>query len=151
MGNRQWIRLFLALGTSLVVLVGCVVLYNSTNLRLLPIDHAHDLSPQKEIIEVSYINWACDCAEWKVSGEEIPEDSLEHYSIFIEGSESNNRYELTDLADNCWPVKMKLTGRYYLDKGISRDYDVMHEKPDKARVFRYDQFEILETQCHIES
>lgn len=142
--------LLIAILSSLVI-VAIVVLSNTSEKYLLPTDYSHSLSTQEEIIEVSLIQWACDCAEWKVLGEDIPVDSLEHYSIFIESAHAGKRIELAELDNNCWPVKLKLTGRFFLDNGISRDYEVMFEKPRKARVFQYQSFEIIETDCPLTS
>jgi hypothetical protein len=42
---------------------------------------------------------------------------------------------------------VRLTGQFYLDKGISDEYELgqIEDKPDHARVFKLDKIEYLTT------
>lgn len=107
-----------------------------------PWDYCYTLSEQVVTITVQHIDWACDCSDWEVLGE--PEDGpLEERTIFIEGEDIDHL-----LPDGCWPTLLLLTGQFYQNKGISRRYDLMFEKPDKARVFKYTSAVIVEKDCN---
>lgn len=131
---------------SFVMFAG-LVLYLLSTRYVLPWDFSYKLSGKQDTIEVWHIGWACDCAEWGIVGEAIPDDELEHYSIFIEAAPRMEKYEDANIKSGCWAHKLKLVGSFYQDKGISNDYDIMFEKPKPARVFRYDKYEVTDVRC----
>lgn len=134
--------------TAMVVFILCGAGFMINHSQTMPWEHPNRLSGKLDTIEVYHIDWACDCAEWGILGEIIPEDGLlEDYAIFIEAAPGVTKYEDATLPNNCWPHKLKLIGQFYADKGISRDYETMHEKPEHARVFRYDSYQVLEERC----
>lgn len=105
-----------------------------------------DLSDKIDTIELSYMGWACDRAEWALQ-ENIERydgninDSLAIMSIFIEAEKPElilpDRYKMP--TSN----KIRFIGRFYKDWGISRDYEKQFVTPDKARVFRYSKYELI--------
>ncbi len=110
-------------------------------------DFPTKLSEQVDTIEVSYIEWACACANW------LPTNYLDdpNYDasinsancIFIEAEKEElkipDEYPLGRTEN-----RLQLIGRYYLDKGISRDYkQPIPQKPDYAKVFRYSKAEVI--------
>jgi hypothetical protein len=101
------------------------------------------LSGKIEIIEVSYCNWACSCADYietkyyNKPNYELNADDC----IFIEPSNPNMK-----IPDNFLNIEfiLKLKGQFYLDKGIPNSYDrKTPEAPKKARVFRFDSFKLI--------
>ncbi len=106
------------------------------------------LSGHTETIEVMYINWACDCPDfietryyadscYEATGEEC---------IYIEAARpdlrlSDHFYAHSNYSGKC----LRLTGQFYLDKGVSRTYEEKASgKMDNAKVFRYDSIEIVD-------
>ncbi len=106
----------------------------------------NSLSKKEEIIELRYIAWACDCANWateedleKYSGNF--DDSLAYHSIFIEPA--NQSLALPDTLNYGNDV-IRFTGQFYTKRGFPKGYK-SHQDPDKARVFRYDTYEVIES------
>ncbi|WP_025124706.1 hypothetical protein [Myroides odoratimimus] len=106
------------------------------------------LSGKEETIEVMYVNWACDCADFidasfLVEGYEIDEKDC----IFIEPSTENLAIDSDTLYHKQFDYFIKLKGQYYIDKGVPTSYErkvanpIM--SPDKARVFRYTSYEFV--------
>jgi hypothetical protein len=101
------------------------------------------LEEKEQTIELSYIAWACDCANW-ATVENIGKyydagDTLAELSVFIEPA--NKSLELPDTLGYNNDI-IKFTGHFYKNKGFPKDYYSI-EHPDKARVFRYTKYEII--------
>ncbi len=106
------------------------------------------LSGKEEIIEVMYVNWACDCADFIdtsffVEGYEIDEKDC----IFIEPSTENLVIDSDSLYHKQFDYFIKLKGQYYIDKGVPTSYECKTAEPmmtaDKAKVFRYSSYEFV--------
>ncbi|MFL5765400.1 MAG: hypothetical protein ACJ77K_15755 [Bacteroidia bacterium] len=109
------------------------------------LDHPNNLSGKVEIIEVDYIQWACDCANWiQVKDEKNCSNGIdENKCFFIEAENSSLKEVENSFVFAVHSNKLRLTGQFYTDKGIASDYDSENEKPDPARVFRYSKIEII--------
>lgn len=108
-------------------------------------EHPKNLSDNIETIEVSYIAWACDCANWLPIPRKNPDaEILDTDCIFIEPASPD-----LEVPDSYWKgetseKKVRLTGSYYQTKGIPKDYSMNTDiKPDKALVFRYTKIEVV--------
>lgn len=103
------------------------------------------LEETEETIELSYIAWACDCANWaKLDDIEKYSDSgdtLANLSVFIEPV--NKSLELPDTLGYNGDV-IRFTGRFYTKKGFPKDYQSF-EQPDRARVFQYTSYKIIKS------
>lgn len=109
-------------------------------------DFPIELHEKIDTIEVTYIAWACECANWlpdehfNVDRDKLAE-ATEEYCIFIEADREEikipEEYYLGG-TDN----RIRLIGSYYKEKGISRDPEYAY-KPEKAKVFRYSDIEII--------
>ena len=106
----------------------------------------NSLEEKEQTIELSYIAWACDCANW-ATAEDIQKyhdnsgDSLADHSIFIEPADAT--VSLTDTLGYNGDI-IKFTGQFYKEKGFPKEYR-SQEKPDKARVFRYTKYQVIES------
>ena len=103
----------------------------------------NQLDGKTQTIELSYIAWGCDCANWATL-DDIKEyhdagDTLADLSIFIEPA--NETLKLPDSILNNMAV-VKFTGQFYKSKGFPKDFS-SDERPDKARVFRYTKYEVV--------
>lgn len=94
---------------------------------------------------MSYIAWACDCANWLPLPRKNPDDEiLDTECIFIEPARKD-----LEVPDSYWQgerteKKLRLTGSYYQTKGIPKGYEMKTDtKPDKALVFRYTKIEVV--------
>lgn len=132
---------------AVLILFGGLFIYQFSSRIVKPWEYAYNLSGQLDTIEVSLLGWACDCAEWRIVGEDFPEEELAMRSIFIEAAPDKERYEDARIDGKCWVHSLKLVGQFYQDEGISRDYSIIIENPGKARVFRYDKFEVTDVWC----
>jgi hypothetical protein len=106
------------------------------------------LSGKTETIEVSHVNWACDCADFietKFFRENANYEIKEEDCIFIEAANTDNIIPDNYYDETHFKYYLKLTGQFYEEKGIPGSYDrKTPERPGKAKVFRYDNFELIE-------
>ena len=100
-----------------------------------------------ETIEVSYINWACDCADFidRRYYHDNPEyQAKEEDCIFIEASDIALEIPVDYYDNGHFESYLRLSGQFYEDKGIPDAYvQKTPDEPRKAKVFRYDSFELV--------
>lgn len=106
----------------------------------------NQLNEKTETIELTYIAWACDCANWATKDDlykysENIGDSLAYQSIFIEPI--NQSIELPDTLGYSNDI-IKFTGQFYKKRGFPKGYQSF-ENPEKARVFRYTDYEVVKS------
>ena len=94
-------------------------------------------------LELTYITWACDCANWatKINLEQYSGDTLARKSIFIEPAHQDK--ELPDSRGYSNDV-IKFTGQFYNKKGFPKGYH-SNQAPKASRVFRYTDYEVVES------
>ena len=97
-----------------------------------------DLESKVSVVTVSYGAVACTCAQWI-----IKKSNGDQEYIFLEPANKN----LTN-SDGIWdgehlPLQLKLTGRFYKQKGYPKNYHPTKGNPEPARVFKYDKIRIL--------
>ncbi len=138
--KRRW-TLVLFLGT--VGLVFGILFFNST---ITPFDRPFFLSSTKETIIATRVDWMCNCANFvdtsKYKTNSVTEPKDNDY-FFIESSHA-------DQLDRDFFIKnkyVKLTGQFYIDKGIPGKFKLGHieDKPDHSRIFKVDKIEYLTT------
>jgi hypothetical protein len=117
---------------------------------LSPLDRPWILSDHEETITLTYVNWACDCADFvetkHFKENPISEPKSDAY-IFIEPSRPELKLDTGFYSEQHFYKYIRLTGRFYLDKGIPESYEMKTpEKPDHAKVFRYDKIEYIDMQ-----
>lgn len=106
----------------------------------------NELEEKEQIIELSYIAWGCDCANWATL-EDIKKyhdnigDTLAGLSVFIEPADES--LILPDTLAYQGDI-IKFTGQFYKGKGFPKEYKSF-ENPEKSRVFRYTKYEVLES------
>lgn len=111
-------------------------------------DQPKTLSGKIEIIEVQYINWACDCADY-IETKYFKSDSiyeiLEEDCIFIEPANKDLKMPYSYFRKDYHDFYLKLKGQFYEDKGIPDSYErkVPELQPQKAKVFHYDSYEYV--------
>jgi hypothetical protein len=139
--------LFITVGTAVALIVLVVAFAYFKNMPTF-LDKPKHLSKQTEAIEVYYVAWACDCADWietKFEAADRSYETKEEDCIFIEPT--SEEVKIPDSFYFNHFKKVRLVGRFYLDKGIPSSYEMKtEEKPDKAKVFQYDKFEIIENE-----
>lgn len=135
----------------LVVLVVIAIVIGGWYCYLTYLDRSKqptNLSNKNETIEVMYINWACDCADFidtslLVEGYEISANDC----IFIEPISKDIVINGDTLYKKQFDYFIKLKGQYYIDEGVPDSYERKVSEPmaapDKARVFRYSSYEYV--------
>jgi len=102
------------------------------------------LEDKKQTLTMHYIAWACDCANW-VSNEDIAKhrnaDDFDKYCVYIEPA--SPELALPDTI-GCSNDVVRFTGQFYRNIGFPHGYK-SGEMPEKARVFRYTKFKIIES------
>lgn len=111
------------------------------------LDRPTKLSGITETIEVHYVNWACDCANFIETKYDLNDPNYEvreEDCIFIEPANAKLKLPERYFEKGHFERKLRLTGQFYLKKGIPRFYEQKTpEKPVPARVFRYTEFEMV--------
>lgn len=109
-------------------------------------DNKGGLEGEIQTLELNYIAWACDCANW-AKNEDLEKYSgnidniLAKQSIFIEPA--TRTLELLDTLGYSNDI-IKFTGQFYNKKGFPKDYHSFQE-PEESRVFRYISYEVVES------
>ncbi len=105
-----------------------------------------ELAQKVQTLELTYIAWACDCANWATQ-EDLKKysdnigDSLADQSIFVEPD--NPSLALPDTLGFSNDV-IRFTGQFYKNKGFPQGYQSSQD-PEKASVFRYTKYEVLKS------
>jgi hypothetical protein len=139
---KSKIRLLLILFFGTIGLFVGVLYYKST---VTPFDRPFLLSDNKVTIVATHIDWMCNCANfvdttnYKTNPVTEPVDN--DY-FFIEAAQPGQDWDREHFTKNRY---VRLTGRFYIDKGLPREYELgqMEDKPDHARVFVFDKIEYL--------
>lgn len=128
-----------------LVAVGTLSFLAYANNNIMFWEFPKNLSNKTETIEVTYVMWACACANWLPLPRTHPESEIKDSEcIFIEAATENLIVPDSFYTDYL-SKKVRLTGSYYTDKGISRTYEMpTSQRPEKAKVFRYTEIEILD-------
>lgn len=139
-------RILIVTLTISILIVGVILIFSITNSTYF--DQPNELSNKIETIEVGYVNWACDCAnfyETKLYSENKDYRLKADDCIFIEPKEKSLKIP-ENYFDTIYRNKnLRLKGRFYLDEGISSTYEMKTaEKPKYSRVFQFDSFEIID-------
>jgi len=144
-------KVILVIALLFIVIIGYFLFINHPEGRITFLDYPVDLSGETDTIEVTYIAWACACPNWIetdfiAQNSYIPENELENKCFFIEANSETLKLPVkyhTNFLDGK-RFRIKLIGSFYENKGISRDYEKpTSEKPEHAKVFRYNKFEVL--------
>lgn len=113
-------------------------------------DQPTKLTEKTVTIEVTYINWACDCADFievKYYNDNPDYVAKEEDCIFIEPANNDKKIPEEYYENGHFEYYLRLTGQFYKDKGIPNSYDRKTVgnlgKPKKSRVFRYYNFELV--------
>jgi hypothetical protein len=128
----------------IVVLIGALMsAFLLRNARTV-FDEPHTLSAKEETITACYINWACDCADF-IEQKNFKGEPSEDSCFFIEPADASLRVAPHFYDSGHFHQVLVLTGRFYTRKGISKSYEQKtEEKPEKARVFRYNAIKEVE-------
>jgi hypothetical protein len=112
-----------------------------------PLDRPWIPSTERQTIEVTYVNWACDCADFvetkNFKTSPISEPEEDDY-LFVEPAREEVNLDSTYYSRLHFSKNLKLTGRFYIDKGIPTSYEMKTPlKPEHAKVFLYDKVEFV--------
>jgi hypothetical protein len=104
----------------------------------------HEARPELEsgidTIEVTYMNFACDCPNWHdlaLAPENPTSDMSPDYAYYIEPA--SKELVLTDLIRQC---TVRLIGRHYKNQGLPKDTEFTDPHPPAGNVFRYYAYEM---------
>ncbi|WP_445718599.1 hypothetical protein [Flavobacterium sp.] len=98
---------------------------------------------KEQNIELIYIAWACECANWATKKDIAKyqdfEDKLAEKCVFIEPT--NDSVEIPDslIRNN---IRILFKGNFYKSKGFSNGFE-SKQNPEKAKVFRYYEYKII--------
>ena len=97
----------------------------------------------KQKINLQYVAWACECANWTTLEDVTQiqdENILAKKSIFIE-AESDDK-ELPDTLGYNGDI-IEFTGSFYPDLGYPKNYVKTEQKVEKARIFKYSEYKVI--------
>jgi hypothetical protein len=101
----------------------------------------NELENQVVKIKVTYIAYGCECANWKIktiNGEPCIEPNCE--DIFLEPLKSKKEIQEAAFQNG---NTIELTGKFYKRKGFPKDYFHSEQLPEKARIFQYSSYKIM--------
>ena len=116
--------------------------YNST---ITPLDRPFILSSIKETVVATRVDWMCNCAnfvdtmKYNINPTTEPDDN--DY-FFVEPSRPDLILDREHFINYRY---VRLTGQFYLDKGIPAEFEYGHieDKPKHAKVFKVEKIEYL--------
>lgn len=103
----------------------------------------NDLEDSIQTLELQYIAWACQCANWATPAEinlYQDMDKLSDHSIFIEPQ--NENLGLPDTLGYSGDL-IQFVGQFYKTKGYPKNYPKTEMEVDKAKVFRYTSYKVV--------
>lgn len=105
------------------------------------------LEPEKKTVELEYLAWACDCANWAKPAdiEKYSGNQLADKNIFVEPADDS--VKLPDSIGYNGDV-VKFVGQFYQQKGYPKNYKSM-ERPKKAKVFRYTEYKVVRSNSYL--
>lgn len=95
--------------------------------------------------EFHYIMWACECANWatqEVITKYQDTGKLSDHCVFIEPADTS--LTLPDTLGYNDDI-VQFTGQYYINKSYPKGYVKSEQEVDKARVFRYTSYKIIQS------
>jgi hypothetical protein len=137
------IRLFFLL--SLLSACSSAPVISQEHLQSLPITDTNDLIGKLVTLELKYIAWACECANWASVADckkySDSADILEAMSLYLEPADPS--LELADSLGYHDEV-IRVTGQFYRKIGFPKGYS-SEQKPKKSRVFRYTAYQVVKS------
>ncbi len=98
---------------------------------------------KEQNIELNYIAWACECANWASKNDMVKyqdfEDKLAEKCVFIESANNNVKVPDSLIRNN---IRILFKGNFYKNKGFPKGF-VSKQNPEKAKVFRYYEYKII--------
>lgn len=137
------IIVFILLFLFLLIVTFFTIIYFKQNITFL--DTPKKLSNTQETISVNHIRWACDCADFIETNQELYLDdgTIDEGKLLFLESDNDSLKTLLSKYTETNGYKFVVKGNFYEDLGISRDYELnTSEKPNKAKVFRFYELEI---------
>ena len=107
----------------------------------------NQLEDKKQTLDMHYIAWACDCANWATAKDMAKygnTDYLDKYCVYVEPA--SPKLALPDTI-GCSNDEVIFTGQFYQEKGFPKGFK-SEEPVDKARVFRYTAYKIIKSNYH---
>ena len=106
-------------------------------------DSTNTLNGKIRTLELAYIIWGCECANWIPLKEKVKYEKkggLAENCIFIEAADSS-----LELPTSFEPAKhtIRVSGQFYVKKDYPKGMEKSEEKVEKAKVFRYNALEII--------
>jgi hypothetical protein len=98
------------------------------------------LENKTQKIKVRYINYSCECANWRVMEyNETKCKDKDCETIFLEPL--NEHVAIPDTIGYDGDI-IELKGKFYSKKGFPKGYN-SEQQPEKARVFQYTEYKII--------
>ena len=92
---------------------------------------------------MTYIAWACECANWATKNDiekyQDSEDKLAEKCVFIEPKNDNVKIPDSLIRNN---TLILFKGNFYKDKGFPKGFE-SEQNPEEAKVFRYYEYKII--------
>ncbi len=149
MNQTKKILLLSCIGFLLVISLGLTIVFASSQFStiLRRYDAPTQLSGKQETIEVTYINWACACANYldvRLFAGDSMYEVQDKDCFFITPANPAIVVPESFGFEERWDCNLRLTGQFYFDEGIPTSYiSPSPEKPEYARVFLNSHFELV--------
>ncbi len=108
-------------------------------------DPTNTLTGKTETLELSYIVWGCDCANWVTPADfdKYKDAELNEHCIFIEPATDSLSLKVPSYFDP-FKHKIKIKGQFYKNPDYPKGTVQSEERLEKAKVFRYTELKVKE-------
>lgn len=106
-----------------------------------------NLSDKTEVIEVFYVNWACDCPDFAEANSNTQNPDYEIRAedcFYLEAAHPDSAVPHAFYDSLHFDYYLVLHGRFYKDMGVPESYiPETSERLEAGRVFRYDAYKLV--------
>ena len=128
-------------------LIPIILLFTACKTNSSKVDKAkvskNTLTGKTEILDLDYIVWGCDCANWVTPADfkKYQDDKLAEHCIFIEPANKDLEVPLYFGPGRHF---IKVTGQFYVKPGYPKGTTTQGEEQlDKTKVFRYSTIDVF--------
>lgn len=101
------------------------------------------LTGQTKTLDVSYAVQSCTCPQWfETKKQKLFNEGVEYF--YLEPANSKIKQADTLFNGINIPLRISVTGLFYLKKGFPANYFPTKGDPEPSRVFRYDNIRIIQ-------
>ena len=106
----------------------------------------NSLENKTQTLELQYVSWGCVCANWAAPMDikRFADSSYQLSKSCVYVEPANKDLVLPDTIRFATD-RIRFTGQFYEREGYPKEYIATEEQLDKAKIFRYTKYEVLQS------